>query len=359
MAFANLSNISSSAYCKYNEPDTELKKVAKHTALLLAVALGISFNVFAVILAAKCTVRKSLYHLIINMAVSDALFLLTMVLLWLPHYGLNIYPSGIAGVIICKATYLMQLTSCRVSLVTLLVISIERLGATRCRIQSRPYTLKRRAVSIGACWLIPMTVAACYTQKATPSKGWCGVWRRSLQANLFTSLVWLFQSVVAIILCGVIFFLSILIIRRLTKTQRIHNHLSEEQQSRRAIRKQAAVRMVLASVLLYTCCWLPYSVLTVIYMVSIINPSAQVIKSSICSIDWNSFAFIAWNFLPVINSCLSPCIYFVFLSDFQAAIKKILCRRKTNETLNRIVPTELQTMSNPYLVSCRIRTNSL
>ncbi|KXJ28683.1 hypothetical protein AC249_AIPGENE19422 [Exaiptasia diaphana] len=80
ISLANVSNISTAVntYCKFREPDTDAEKIAKQTAFVLLIVLGISFNIFVIILAAKFTVRKNLHHLIINMAVSDALYYLFM-----------------------------------------------------------------------------------------------------------------------------------------------------------------------------------------------------------------------------------------------------------------------------------------
>ncbi|KXJ14978.1 hypothetical protein AC249_AIPGENE14472 [Exaiptasia diaphana] len=134
-----------------------------------------------------------------------------------------------------------------------------------------------------------------------------------------------------------------LTIRRLNKLQGIQNHLSEGQRNIRARRTQSAVRIVLASVLLYACSWFPNLVLYVVRLTNAIFPSADIMNSLLC-IDWRSLYFIITQFLPLVNSCFSPCIYVIFLSDFRDAAKKILCQKRAiNQALNN--PIELQPMS--------------
>jgi len=163
----NTSNITlnniSSKYCKYSVPDSDLEKNAKYIAVGILSVVGICSNILIIVLAAKYTVRKNLHHLIINMAVSDALFLFAR--LWNPisleYHIESLYPAGVWGGIICKITSFINEISYKVSLVTLLVISIERFRATRQTLtlqRSRPYTLRKRVAVLSICWLIPMAI---------------------------------------------------------------------------------------------------------------------------------------------------------------------------------------------------------
>ncbi|KXJ11719.1 hypothetical protein AC249_AIPGENE12641 [Exaiptasia diaphana] len=117
-------NSSRYQYCKYSEPDTQLEYNAKRIAVILLMTLGLAGNIFVIVLAVKYTVRKNLHHLIINMAVSDSLFIL-MVLTedigWLSNSNLSLtYPDGILGDILCKTKLFLHHVSFRVSLDCLL-----------------------------------------------------------------------------------------------------------------------------------------------------------------------------------------------------------------------------------------------
>ncbi|KXJ11727.1 G-protein coupled receptor-like K2 [Exaiptasia diaphana] len=240
----NATNNSSGYYCKYEEPDTQLEYNAKRIAVILLMTLGLAGNIFVIVLAMKFTERKNLHHLIINMAVSDTLFILmnlTEDIGWLSNYKLSLtYPDGILGDILCKTKWLLNHISYNVSLVTLLIISIERFRATRRTLQrSRVYTLRKILAIIGISWLIPMTLQSynLYYFKLDPERG-------------------------------------ISTIRRLSRPRAIHAHLNQEQRKARARRTQAAVRMVLASVMLYTCCWFP----TFIYNSVLVNVDVWVVS---------------------------------------------------------------------------------
>ena len=155
-----------------------------------------------------------------------------------------------------RLEYFLSHVSYTVSLVTLLIISIERFRATRRTLQrSRAYTLRQRVAVIVISWLIPMTLQSynLHYVVVNPKGGSCDFKKNWKVYHQFYSI----SQYLNVIFMIVIFVLSILTIRRLSRFQAIHAHLNREQRKARSRRTQAAVRMVLTSVLLYACCWLP------------------------------------------------------------------------------------------------------
>lgn len=352
---SNLSNISlMNSYCSYNESDTDLEKITKRTVFALLTFLGMALNIFVIIIGAKYTVRKHLHHLIINIAVSDTLFLLMWLLAnvpWLSYEKWSIYPSGTLGVIGCKTTLSLVNVSFRVSLITLLVISIERFKATRSTFQKRFNGIKRRVLALSICWLIPMVDGGCFMYIATLRNGVRLVRRADLQNYIVIGLIIFLDNIAIFILCCGIVLLSILTIRQLSKQKAIESYLSEGRQNIQARRTQSAVKMVLASVLVYTCCGLPLFVYSAMQTIDNIIPSVDIMNYSACY-DWSSLSFIVQIILPVINSCFSPCIYITFLSDFRDAAKKILWGRNVNRPLQ-------ETQAKIVQVNKRRKQNSI
>jgi len=241
----------SSNYCKYDEPDSDLEKNAKYIAVVILCVIGICSNIFIIVIAAKYTVRKNLHYLIINMAVSDALFLVCKLWDQVSTKYDTIYPVGVWGAILCKITAFFFIISLNVTLLTLLVISIERFRATRQTLQrSRQYTLRKRVAVISICWLIPTVVYA------YPSYRFCGPFPS--QPFFFAIMTFSFLTMTIVIIT--ILALSIITVRRLSRPQAILAHLNVDQQRIRKRQSRSTVFMVLASVLLYSCCWCPFSI---------------------------------------------------------------------------------------------------
>ncbi|KXJ22908.1 Bombesin receptor subtype-3 [Exaiptasia diaphana] len=343
---ANYSNANFSNYIHYpfNIKNCSYEgTIGNRIGYALFLALGIFGNIFVIILALKYTVRKNLHHLIVNMAVSDALYLFMMILDAFPWI-----PDSNVGVIICKTLTFFQQVSYRVSLITLFVISIERFRATRQTLQrSRPYTLKQYVMIIGVSWLIPVIVAGCFTSTLRlRDRLFCYTitfeWKRDNHIGWALTVF----DILTFLLCWVIFILSIITTRRLSRTQAIHAHLSEEQRKIRTQRSRTAVRMVLVSVLLYACCWI---------FNFFIKAAPLVYDSDVCQyafLDVNASGYFVpvtfiYTFLPIVNSTLSPCIYIIFLHDFREAAKKVLCQKEiSDKKRNRQWSQELHPMPN-------------
>lgn len=337
ISFSNLSSNSSAyEYCIYFYPDTDLMRYTKLTALALLVVSGTFLNGFVIILAAKYTPRKNIHYLIINMTVSDALFLLSRFsyyAIWQFNYKWKVVSSGFFGDILCKSTKLFHHCTPNVSLITLLVINIERFRALGKLQRCRPYTVRKRVAVIGICWLLPMPSAVFYSYLIKMSSSWhCGFSSGDVD-NTFGFFVD-FDNALPFVLCCVIFVFGILIIVRLSKSQPVILHLNKEQQKNRKLRTKAAVHMVLASLLLFACCWFPYRIYRVLRTINSLIPSVELIDYRACW-DYRSFTFIVEDFLPLVNSSFSLCVYIIFLPDFREAAKNVLCTCRREEPLRR------------------------
>jgi len=84
----------------------------------------------------------------------------------------------------------------------------------------------------------------------------------------------------------------------------------------------------------FSICWCPAIFLV---FVIVLEDFSKLSVISQC-IDLLSLYYIMIDFLPAVNSCFSPFIYIIFLSDFRKATKRVLCRCKP--TVNQQVPRE-------------------
>lgn len=270
--------------------------------------------------------------MIINMAVSDLLVIcmgtVYMYVIFVDPFASfddrNDNRKLIAEVIICKLVPFFHLNARLVSLMSLLIISIERYKAIRItvpRIRSRSNILKHRVIAVCCSWLIPMAVTAYEPTYGVlkPSKDGgfeCGL---SHSPKIWISVYYLCMIITFVS----IFLLSVLTWRKLSKPNEISCSLSELQRKSRAKRMAGAVRMVLCSIFLYCCCYLPLIFLQISELLLAFNGIS--IFGGIC-IDQALFEHVGREILPLFNSCLSPFIYIIFLSDFRSAAKRILCK---------------------------------
>ncbi|KXJ08943.1 Somatostatin receptor type 5 [Exaiptasia diaphana] len=239
--------------------------------------------------------------------------------------------------VLCKVTYSYYIFN-TVSLVTLLIISIERFKITRQTVQiPRPITGKRRAAVIAGSWLIPVlmeidTLLFAQIEQTKSTKICIRRYTDKINGKIYVfgyiALVLSFYSAIVL--------LSVTILRRISRPQAIEDSLSEVQRQQRKKRTRNAVKMVLYSLLLYSCCYVPFVIGHVIALS--VNPCAEY--------KWPAVFFLAWYILPIGNSFLSPVIYCVCLSDFREAAKRLLCngnKRYYLERRNSIEPSSRRT----------------
>ena len=333
----NVSNITrDSSFCKNDVPDTDIVRTAKVMAILLVGGFGIFGNVFIIFLAVKYIVRKNIHYLIINMAVSDVLVVLVLsinILMDLFGYNLLEHIHGTVANILCKLNAFLMFTSVLVTLVTLLIISIERFRVTRSTVHRiRPYRLTQRVAVISCSWLIPIGLCADVLYNLNIVKRENSQYCRPTDSARHLNFLSFFYICYFVLVCAILL-LSILTSVRLRQSQAIQANLPDVERQARAKRTANAVRMVLCSLLLYSCCYLPFILNGIVGALSF--HGLITIDYSLCTTDWSTIWFIIGYLLLLVNSCLSPCIYIVFLTDFREAAKKLLCEKPTNRNNNR------------------------
>ena len=334
-----------------SEGNADYTETIKQGVLIFVCSFGLVCNIFIIVLAARYTARKNLHYLIINMAVSDTLFICANIVYEiLISYPFPLTKENKILEILCYAFHIVARSSYITSLLTLLVISIHRFRATRRTFQrSRPSTLQQRVAVISICWLIPMLMNG-YLVKAARVYGSCDLsinlddLKLSLMIYVLGDLA---QLMICAIICLVIFSLSIATIRSLSRSQSIDVHVNQEQRTMRNKRTKSAVWMVLSSLCLFIVCWLPYYVTQLLYCIFYylyrFHHSKVNVYEMIDFMEELGLHYAINRFLPLVNSAFSPCIYIIFLSDFREAAKKVLCRCKTStDNVNADRSIELQ-----------------
>lgn len=348
------------SYCS-GHLESETVRTAKLVSISFLVAFGIFGNVFTIVVAGKYTRKKSLHFLIINMAVSDTL--LTTTILWYyitGHYlRFNIWNDmdGLLGVILCKSTFLFTLGFYSVSLLTLLIISYERYRVTRRNALVTAWlSAKKRGVVIVISWLFPVVInldTLIYNQLVKVDGSLKCVTSLNIISMLITSA---FQVSIILMCYFVMVFLNILTLRRLANPLAIEDSISVAQRQRRRKRMTSAIKMVLYSLLLHSLCYIPDYSMNILFLgfryTSYYSDEHTLILHMISyvfskCIDWPTLYFFCFYFLPLVNSSLSPLIYFVCLSDFREAARKLLCGKIRIQQLtvqeNSLQPSVVQT----------------
>lgn len=301
----------------------------KMSTLIILCLFGLIGNVIIIILAVKFTVRKKLHHLIISMAFGESLIVALILL----------RATVVSNIISCKIVSFFMGTSVSANYLTLFIISIERFRALRQTVRiSRSSTLKERLIVVSLIWLVSAGNAsletAFYRNKNTEKNAFQSqlyvcqgiilhipVYAKVLRYTLFISVIF----VTAI--------LSVMTLRFISRPTAIEENISESHRKARQKRRENTVKMVLSSLLLFSCCYLPFLIWNILKMIS--EDFHQSTKPGFNCTEFNIVDFIVTDILTVLNSLLSPFIYLFYLGDFREAAKKILTRTNRETALEQ------------------------
>ncbi|EDO42361.1 predicted protein [Nematostella vectensis] len=298
----------------------------KVSILSLVLVVGPLTNILIIILVLRYQrLKKNINYLIANMAVSDLMALLLGVPQWLEMElsgSISWKITGLLGSITCKVFYFVFYTVPVVSLLTLLIISLERYRAVTRSSCAAPPSRRQIAITILISWLIPLLMFSS-SLHFFDVVSYNGVQIcRMTHVSLLTSLQYaIIQTVLTVLLFVAMLAINVMILKKL-RMSRFAANLPEIQRKKRERRIIRAVCMVLFSLLLYSICLLPANILELV-IAAYWYYNKVPISAAFC-INWNALLFAIY-FLFYVNFTASPFIYVFFLEDFNSSAKKLLC----------------------------------
>ncbi|KAH8258518.1 hypothetical protein KR038_010130 [Drosophila bunnanda] len=265
------------------------------------------------VVVANQQMRSTTNLLIINLAVSDILFVIFCVPFTATDYVLPEWPFGNAW---CKFVQYMIVVTCHCSVYTLVLMSFDRFLAVVHPVTSMSLRTERNAtLAIMCAWITIVTtaipVALSHSVRIYQYHGSAGtacvfsteeeVWSLvGFQISFFLS------SYVAPL--TLICFLYIGMLARLWKSAPGCKPSAESRKGKRRV-----TRMVVVVVLAFAICWLPIHVILVLKALDLYGASHLSVIIQIIS-----------HVVAYTNSCINPILY-AFLSDnFRKAFRKVV-----------------------------------
>lgn len=297
--------------------------------------------IFAVSVAGNCsialivykikTMRKPINLFILNMAMSDLLFLISagieILLLLKPNFWMF---RGSSGDAMCKIKDLLPSCSFAVSIQSLVLIAVDRFEAVVFPLRTPIINRNRCLLFIFSTWILasavflPKCLAVRLIDHTQDQKLKCELqWSQVFGGELSHS-TFLVATFVAFFYCplALITVLYAIISYKL-KTQETPGENSAQVHQERLRRNKKVFKMSIAIVVGFVLCWIPWSICTLLLEFHVDLP---------CSIF---FFLVTDGILVLSNSAVNPCICFMFSSNYRKALKKIhfakCCREVAGE----------------------------
>ena len=295
------------------------------------------------IVATRSHMRNSTNILIANMAIADTLMALDVLYVskWL-YVGSQWFGSFV-GVFTCRLFHSMQVLTITSSVLTLVVISLDRclvIWFPLRQIFSKSKVLKS---VIAAIWVlavaisVPLFAFTKLTQEDDETPQCDEHWPSPVQSKLYMTIFVTCAYFLPLVTITVVYALAG--IKLWTRKLPGHHNLITQKKVQDTAKK--VTTMLVTVVLVFALCWLP---LQVRELLIIHHPEA------LQKIPLQAQVILPW--IGFSNSAINPCLYVIFSENYRREFRRILCcfaEVKTQSTYQGIPSCKGTPLSTPAL----------
>ena len=303
--------------CGYNPTAA---KIGKTFAYCLIFFVSLAGNIFIGIIVYKTkAMRKPINFFIVNMAMSDLLFPIVLIP-WklIPLYVDYWLISGPLGQALCKLASFLPDVSLTVSIQSLILIAVDRLGAVVFPLRSPLISSKLCTFFIPATWIVAMAIHSPllfayklfeYQEKLRCWAFWNEVFGESSSYENYTLAMLVLMFYTPLVLIAILY--TIIVLKLKTKT--IPGEQSANARHQRVKRERNVLKMAIAIVLGFAVCWLPWSIALIQFH----------FLWDMWSCGFLYFGSVT-SFMVCANCAINPFICFIFSANYRRALKNLL-----------------------------------
>ncbi|KAL9968147.1 hypothetical protein ACROYT_G026483 [Oculina patagonica] len=267
------------------------KKIGTTFAFCLISVVSLAGNIFIGIIVYKTkTMRKPINFLIVNMAMSDLLYLVFLIPWIITELYVGSWPliSGPLGQALCKLVPFLVDISFTVSIQSLVLIAVDRFGAVVFPLRSPLISSKLCPFFILATWIVAMATWSPYlfANKLVEYPGeqaclmqWNEVFGESSSYANYTLAILVVFFYTPLVLIAILY--TIIYVK--LKSQTIPGEQSVNAGEQRKKRERNVLKMAIAIVLGFAVCWLPLSIGYIQFLFFKLPPSIKESSSMLLS----------------------------------------------------------------------------
>ena len=301
--------------CSVSSPS----KAAEIALYLILMTFSLTGNVFLVaIFYRNKTLRAAVHYFIVNMAISD----LIIPVIHLPwrisktyHDGFFLV-DGVTATVLCKVVSIAWPVSTEVSILSMIVIAVDRFRAVLFPMKSALLSRNKRRLIITATWVASVALWAHFLHiaKVVPrDTGETCVLQWELVSHTQNAfrIKWVLSfsltSLSAIVLTILYSSIIISLHRRI-----ISLHLANEIIRKRESRNRQIAYMLVTIVVVFYVVWIPF------YVVDTYHYLKPHVKLP-CIFTWLAHR------LPFLSPVVNPVVYYIFNEKYREGLRELLC----------------------------------
>lgn len=320
----NESDLDSACY-DLNNTSSVIWQVVGFAFIFLTSLMG--NTMVAIVVYRGRRMKTTVNFLIVNMAVSDLLNTILVVpksITRIFTYSEAWFITGEMGDASCRIVHFLQDVTVAVSLLSLLMIAIERFYAVSCPVVANPAPDKRCAFMILSTWLLAflmyITDLLSFKLIVEEEESICSHSWEDLVANpaKATTIEFLLNTNLALIIPFIIVTTFYSLILRKIRRISVPDDVSSLGLKRQRKRNRSVIRILLAVVISFGVCWFPFIIYTYTFIFGYFNKDQHNFP---CGLEiYGKIALI----MAYLQSSLNPVIYFVFSENYRQGLKRFI-----------------------------------
>ena len=287
------------------------------------ILLGSLFgNIFIIIIVCKNRdLRKTMNYFIVNMALSDLVFTMTVLpvkITELVTASLHWYVTGILGSILCKLFFFAGIMSLFVSTQSLVWIAIDRFVAVVFPMKLGLISSKIRTIAIVSTWICAglFNFPLLKYSKLVPRGNDTGCAETNVESFLSNkkaniTYIWLQFSlfISSPLVVITVLYTAIAITLKLQKKALVNPCKAQRHVTKK---RRQAIKMTVAILVFYYICVFPN---TLVYFFPYLRPSCEIAKK----------IFFVSSLLLHLSSTVNPIICLSFVQSYRRGLRNVLC----------------------------------
>ena len=309
--------------CPADEVYTLLKRCTRTALYMLAMVISLLANSAIIWIVRKNRRMRTLTHyLIVNMAVADLLITIFHMPYKLQVQLTNSYAvvvGGLIGTLICKLVGYTQDVSIAISVLSLMVISIDRFMAVVFPVKNVAFLKRPRHVII-PIWITSFVMCSplLYANRMEEYEGefycyeeWSPLLDTHTGGRDYTIIQFTLLYAVPLIVITTLYSCIVFRVwhRRIPGNAAPHLHRGRQHSAA----KKKLLKMLIVIVCIFAACWLPYHVIFFLQFASD--------KYLHCNIPQTIFFYCL--FVGHANSAINPCIYFAIHKEYRQGLLQV------------------------------------
>ena len=314
------------------------------TSIVTTIASIFSNSLLLAVTYKDQRLRSTTNYFIANVGISDMFVPLFELLNEIVFIQLSQHlPSEVFANGLCKTIFSFYNISAAVSVISFVIVAIDRLYAVKCPMKARSRNKKWCFIIICVIWAVSTALYSPYFHFWESDRYFCYNKMSLDQIKVYFGFTFIGLNVSPLLVAASLYCVIIVSLTR----QKIPGSATSQQQERRRKQEMKTTKMLVIVLIAFAIGWVIPEVFEAVTMFS---------SSSSCTLKITTFIATV---LPPVHAAANPCIYFIYSENYRNGLRRVFSRCRTRNSAQVDVSTKLEECTRSASDTKRVNTLKL